>query len=223
MSQTSHDLDLICWLIGKPVQVSAVIGNQLHSAEIEDIACISAVFDNGAFGSMQFTTNQPSSYNVRQVIGENGIMVIPEVQSLTDDRSDQILLGRYESELSRQVTQLSAVNAQPEITWQTVRSANDHAALTKVMKPKAFWRRAGLLQARPRGHDVLMQSFIDAILNGGEPLVSGESGRAVVEFINAIILSGVRKKTVDLPVDRDEYDELFGELCSRKVQVPRFH
>jgi predicted dehydrogenase len=222
MSQTSHDLDLICWMIGKPVQVSALIGTQLHNTEIEDIACISVLFDNGAFGSIQLTTNQPSSYSVRQVAGEKGIIVIPNVQSLTDDQSDQILLGTYGGELSREVTRLRDRSDQPEITWQTVKLPDDHSVSKKLMRPKALWRRMGLLKTKPHGHAVLMQSFIDAIRNGGEPLVSGESAQPAIEFINAIVLSAIRKKTVELPIDREEYNHLLEELSSGKTQVPRF-
>ena len=67
-----------------------------------------------------------------------------------------------------------------------------------------------------------MDSFTDAILNGGEPLVNGVSALPTVELINAIVLSAMRKKTVDLPVDREEYDELFEALSSGSLQIPRF-
>ena len=67
-----------------------------------------------------------------------------------------------------------------------------------------------------------MESFTDAILNGGEPQVNGVSARPAVELINAIVLSAIRKKTVDLPVDRGEYDELFEELSSGSLKIPRF-
>jgi predicted dehydrogenase len=91
-----------------------------------------------------------------------------------------------------------------------------------LMRPKTLWQRVGLLKTRPHGHAVLMQSFIDAIRNGGDALVSGESAQLVIEFINAIVLSAIRKKTVELPIDREEYDQLFEELSSGKTQVPRF-
>ncbi len=49
----------------------------------------------------------------------------------------------------------------------------------------------------------LLDSFIDACLDGGQPISSGASALITLELINAIILSGVRKKHVELPLDRN--------------------
>lgn len=214
----SHDLDLICWMIGRPVQVTALVGNQLHRAEIEDVVCANVLFSNGAFTSIQATINQPRGYSIRQVAGDKGIIVMQDVKSLTFDRKDQILLGKYEDTLPAMMTKLTGIEDQPRTVWQTVKLIGDPPAWKKVTE------RIGLMKIkRPNGVSVLMNSFIDAILNGGEPIVSGESTLQTLELINAIILSAIRKKTVDLPIDREEYDELFEELSSHKVEVPRFN
>ena len=199
MNQTSHDLDLICWLIGKPVQVSAIIGNQLHQIEVEDMVCANVLFENGAFGSIQLTINQPIGYSIRQIAGDKGTLMIPDVQSLAGEGEDHLLLGTYRDSLTKMVNQTDGIADQPDISWQPVES-------------------------RPElgGHKGVMDSFIDAILNGGEPLVSGVSARPAVELINAIVLSAMRKKTVDVPVDREEYDELFEALSNGSLQTPRF-
>ena len=152
MNQTSHDLDLICWLIGEPVQVSAMIGNQFHQIEVEDVVCANVLFANGAFGSIQLTINQPRGYSIRQIAGDKGTIAIPDVQSLTNNREDHILLGTYENSLTDLVGRTSGIAGQPEISWQPVE-----------------------LRDEPGGHDALMDSFINAILNGGEPLVNGVS------------------------------------------------
>ena len=199
MNQTSHDLDLICWLVGEPVQVSAIIGNQSHQMEVEDVVCANVLFANGAFGSIQLTINQPRGYSIRQIAGDKGTIAIPDVQSLTNNREDHILLGTYEDSLTDLVGQAPRIAGQPEISWQPAE-----------------------LRDEPGGHDILMASLTDAILNGGEPLVNGVSALPTVELINAIVLSALRKKTVDLPVDRDEYDELFEALSSGSLQIPRF-
>ena len=199
MNQTSHDLDLICWLIGEPVQVSAIIGNQFHQIEVEDVVCANVLFENGAFGSIQLTINQPIGYSIRQVAGDKGMIAIPDVQSLAGDAEDHFLLGTYANSLTELVDGTASIAGQPEVSWQPVE-----------------------LRDALGGHDALMDSFIDAILNGGEALVNGVSARPAVELINAIVLSAMRKKTVDLPVDREEYDELFEGLSSGSLQTPRF-
>ena len=199
MNQTSHDLDLICWLVGEPVQVSAIIGNQFHQMEVEDVVVANVLFANSALGSIQLTINQPRGYSIRQIAGDKGTIAIPDVQSLTNNREDHILLGTYENSLTDLVGRTSGIAGQPEVSWQPVE-----------------------LRDESGGHDVLMGSFIDAILNGGEALVNGVSALPAVELINAIVLSAMRKKTVDVPLDRGEYDELFDALSSGGLQIPRF-
>ena len=65
------------------------------------------------------------------------------------------------------------------------------------------------------GHQVVVRQFARAI-RLGEPLVAvAEDGRNSLELANAILLSGYRKKPVDLPLDRDEYDRFLSEMRSR--------
>jgi predicted dehydrogenase len=224
MNQTSHDLDLICWLAGKPVQVSALAGNQLHRAEIEDVACANVLFANGAFGSMQLTINQPRGYSVRQIAGDKGIIVLPDVKSLTHDREDQILLGTYEDTLSKLVTDLPGNHDQPAVAWKEVQSG-EKPFWKKLFDPQKVLQKLGLLEKAKvvDGTLVLMDSFVGSILEGGEPLINGESARQSLELINAILLSAARKKTVDLPIDPEEYDHLFRELCEQTTRIRRFH
>ncbi len=67
-----------------------------------------------------------------------------------------------------------------------------------------------------------MNSFINAICEGSEPLVNGESVLQALELANAIILSAMQERTVKLPIDRDEFDQLFEELKNGTESVPRF-
>ena len=215
MHNVSHDLDLICWMIGKPVRVAALMGNQLHNIETEDVFCANIQFETGAFASVQATINQPSGYSIRQVAGDKGIIVMPDVKSLTFDRKDQVLLGKYECALSTAVTEGKDDHYQPKTKWQSVKLIGDPSKWKKLME------HMGLVRIkRPHGISVLMDSFIDSILNGTEPLVSGESTLPSLELINAILLSAARKRTVDLPIDRDECDQLFEELISGKTLLP---
>ncbi len=237
MSQASHQLDLICWMIGKPVQLSACIGNQLHASEIEDIVCANVVFDKGALGSLQFNINQARGYSVRQLAGDKGLLVIQDVKSLTEDESDDILLGTYEGNLPERMKQLPGDGDQPGISWQCIKLSDPrflirwlpaHLSTRQIQAKTSIGRNvlAGLGLSRkqrpPTGHSVLLDDFINSILNGGEPMASGESARASVEVINAIFISALRKKTVDLPIDPEEYDCLARELSDGTTQVPTF-
>ncbi|MBI2202005.1 MAG: Gfo/Idh/MocA family oxidoreductase, partial [Armatimonadetes bacterium] len=73
MNQASHDLDLICWLLGDPVEVSAMVGNFAHQHEVEDTALANIRFASGAYASVQLSTCGPC-LNYRQLCGEQGIV-----------------------------------------------------------------------------------------------------------------------------------------------------
>jgi predicted dehydrogenase len=237
MSQTSHQLDLICWMLGKPVRLSAFMGNQLHAAEIEDAVCANVSFANGALGSLQFTINQARGYSVRQLAGDRGFLVVQDVKSLGSDENDEILLGTYGDALPSIITQLPGDGDQPELSWRVIKPdlnkpllnrPDSRKPLERLTKPLKLLERIGctqplLVDKHSLGHSVLMNSFIDAILNGGNPIVSGESARASVEFINALFISAMRNKTVDLPIDPEEYDSLAQELSDGTARVPMLH
>ncbi len=62
------------------------------------------------------------------------------------------------------------------------------------------------------GHKEIIRNFCCAILYGEELLAPGEEGARSVEFINALILSGKKRKWVNFPINREEYRELLENL-----------
>jgi len=56
-SQVSHFADLMIYFMGKPIRVAAFMGRQNHDAiEIDDTGVVSIQFQNGAIGSLNYTT-----------------------------------------------------------------------------------------------------------------------------------------------------------------------
>lgn len=222
INNVSHDLDLICWLFGQPVEVNAMLGNQLHTAQIEDIAFANMLFANGALGAFQSSLNRQHGYSVRQIAGDKGVLLFPDVKSLTRDENDKLLLGRYPDSLTKLVSKDSAPSAQPPIDWQQIILPGDESYIRKLTNPKKVMQKLGLLPKAKllSPHSVLMQSFVDAIIDGGQPLVNAENTRPVIELINAIILSAFTKKTVNLPIKPDEYDELFEQISQGATRIP---
>lgn len=69
------------------------------------------------------------------------------------------------------------------------------------------------------GHREIIRNFCAAIAKR-EPLIApGEEGIWSMEFINALILSGKKGKSVDIPVNRTEYQRLL--TCLQKSSRPR--
>lgn len=213
-----HDLDLICWMFGKPVQVNAMLGTQLHNIALEDFYCANILFANGAYCSIQVNINQPNSYSVRQVAGDKGLIIINDLKSLTFNHKDKILLGKYEDTLPVLTRRIKNPGGQPVIRWEKVDLAGDPPKWKKMME------FAGLIRSlKPHGLSILIDSFIDAILTGDEPIVTGESTLDSLELYNAILLSAFRKKTIDLPINRHEFSELFQELSLQHTKKADFN
>lgn len=55
-TQASHFVDLMLAFMGRPRVVYSLMGTKNHPIEIEDTGTIMAEFDNGAYGSMSYTT-----------------------------------------------------------------------------------------------------------------------------------------------------------------------
>lgn len=83
-------------------------------------------------------------------------------------------------------------------------------------RPESTWETLQPEEPRFKGHTAVIHDFSQALLEGRAPLVPGPDGRNSVELANAIILSSMRGKVVELPVDREEYDDLLAELRARE-------
>lgn len=54
-SQASHFADLFLMFMGKPKRIFSLMGNKTHNIEIDDTASVTAEFENGAFGNLNYT------------------------------------------------------------------------------------------------------------------------------------------------------------------------
>jgi len=88
--------------------------------------------------------------------------------------------------------------------------------------PEVIEERLELPQCET-GHKEIIRNFCRSILLGEELLAPGEEGIWTVEFFNALILSGKKNKSVDIPVSRGEYENLLQSLkkISREKKVKR--
>jgi predicted dehydrogenase len=182
MNQAPHNLDLFTWFCGSPRQVRAWTTTQLHAIEVEDMADALLLYENGAVAHLHANTLDVPSCNRLEFMGRRGALV-----------ADDAGLRR-------------ARRAQP--LDEFIRTAPEMWG-----KLEASWEPVELPEANgPRGHAAIAADMIAAIEEGRPPVCPGEEGVASVELANAMILASFRGKTVDLPLDRDEYDALLAEL-----------
>lgn len=68
------------------------------------------------------------------------------------------------------------------------------------------------VEKAPEGHKCITQNVINAILGKEELIAPGTEGIKSVQLANAMLLSGLKGKTVEVPVCEDEFVELLEEL-----------
>jgi len=78
MNQGVHTVDLLLWMLGRPVSISAEYGLLAHEGiEVEDTVVATVTFDTGALAVLHATTAGYPGINVRlQVHGSEGTAVI---------------------------------------------------------------------------------------------------------------------------------------------------
>ena len=76
INQTVHDMDLLQWLVGPVVEVSAIIGRLSHATQVEDIAGAAVTFANGAYGVLQFGLVNVPGMSHAEIAGDLASIVL---------------------------------------------------------------------------------------------------------------------------------------------------
>ena len=80
-------------------------------------------------------------------------------------------------------------------------------------KPEV-WNVEIRFENAPNPHAILMQNFVNAILDG-EPLIApGEEGIYSVEMANVILYSSLMNQTIEMPMDSAAYEKKLNQLIS---------
>lgn len=80
MNQSIHIIDLLLYLAGKPKMVHAFAGTMTHERlEVEDNACASIKFNNGALGVIEASTSCAPGFPRRlELAGEKGSVILED-------------------------------------------------------------------------------------------------------------------------------------------------
>ncbi|HIE14047.1 TPA: Gfo/Idh/MocA family oxidoreductase [Candidatus Bathyarchaeota archaeon] len=75
INQGIHHLDLLQWLVGKPVKLQGQIGTLIHKIEVEDVASATILFEGGSHGVIQLSTIDAPSTVRLEVMGDGGKVI----------------------------------------------------------------------------------------------------------------------------------------------------
>jgi predicted dehydrogenase len=87
------------------------------------------------------------------------------------------------------------------------------SAKTGFVKPE-IWNVDIPVENANNPHAILMQNFVDAVLDRVPLLVPGEEGIHSVELANVMLFSSLLNKTVELPMDSAAFEKKLNELIS---------
>ena len=157
MNQAIHSVDLLLWLMGNVVEVSANCATLAHERiEVEDVVTASLKFENGALGVIEATTAAfPGMLKKIEIHGNQGSAVIEEEdikvwQFAEQKPDDQAIIQKYAS------------------MTETGGGAADPAAIGHAAHAKQF------------------ADVVNAINNGTQLKIDGAEGRRSVAVILAI-------------------------------------
>lgn len=161
MNQGIHTLDLLCWLLGEPVEVFGYADRLAHERiEVEDTAVASVRFASGAVASVLGTTAAyPGLTAVLRVHGSRGSAVIE------DDRLAYFHAAGDADDADGAAYGMAGAGNQAD-----------------GVVPAA----AGRPGRQPDAHGLQYRDFVDAIDSGRPPLVTLEDGRRALRLILAI-------------------------------------
>ncbi len=171
MNQAIHSVDLLLWLMGPVVEVSAHTATLAHERiEVEDVATATLRFASGALGVIEATTAAfPGSLKKIELSGSQGMAVLEE-----------------ESIIKWQFAKMNKKDQQLLEEMQNRTKTGGGAA-----DPAAIGHQA---------HAELFREFIKAVKDGKKPNLDGSEGRRSVELILAIYKSVKTGKSVKLPL-----------------------
>ncbi|HPM81479.1 MAG TPA: Gfo/Idh/MocA family oxidoreductase [Candidatus Anammoximicrobium sp.] len=174
MNQAIHSVDLLLWLMGPVVEVTAHTATLAHQRiEVEDVAMATLRFASGALGVIEATTAAyPGALKRIEIHGSEGSAVLEE---------EDIKMWSFAKPTARDKALLERMAGKTH----TGGGAADPAAIGH------------------HGHTAMFKDVLKAISGGSRPLIDGAEGRRSVEVIMAIYKAGESGRSVTLPLSGD--------------------
>lgn len=180
MNQGIHTIDLLVWMLGRPLEVSAYAGRLAHEGiEVEDTAVAIVRFEGGALGVVHGTTAAYPGLSARlQVHGSRGSAVID------DDRLEYFHAAPAEDD--------------PDAPAYGAGTSSNQASLVLPQEepaPSAGADPAALSNA----HDLQYTDFLQAVREGREPGVTLADAALTLQVVLAIYRSAEEGRPVAIP------------------------
>ena len=191
VNQAVHQLDLLLWFMGEVDELVGMWDNLNHPGiEVEDTAVASLRFKNGAMGHILVSNSfNPALFGKVSVLGATGAKV-----GVQTDGGQMFIPG------------MAAISEPPLNDFWTV--PGDEHLLEQFRSEDT--ERFESINPEEHYHQLQIDDFIEAILEGREPCTTGLEGRNAVELFVGIYRAGRDGKAIKFPLvpetDRDDFD-----------------
>jgi len=175
LNQAPHQLDLLCWMFGRPNHVFANCGfGRWHNIGVEDEVSAILGFEGDVTGTFVTSTGEAPGRNRLEVVLDRATLVY-------DTREDVILI----EETSVPITEAIQNNK-------------------AFQKPKTELRRFEVA-GQGGQHQAVLDNFGEAIVSGAKLLAPGADGLDSLMLANALTLSGALEQKIALPLSAARY------------------
>ena len=188
VNQAPHQIDLLQWFMGPIDSLYGAWSNVNHPyIEVEDTAVAVIRFKSGALGNIIVSNSQkPGLFGKVHVHGQNGASI-----GVQTDGGAMFIAG------------MSSVLEPPVNDLWTVPGEEALLARWKEEDSALF---NGFPDATVHYFHLQAQDFLRALIDGRQPLVTGEDGRRTVEIFTAIYRSQRTDAPVRFPLEPDPSD-----------------
>lgn len=181
VSQAIHQMDLLLWYMGEVDEVYGIWKNLNHPyIEVEDTAVAVIKFKNGGIGNLVMSNSQnPALFGKVCVHGSNGASI-----GVQTDSGAMFIAG------------VSTIMDSP---YNDIWTIEDEADMLEQMKREDsdFFHSVDSMYYY---HQLQIEEFLQAVIEGKQPLVDAREGRRTVELFEAIYRSTKTNQPVKFPL-----------------------
>ena len=187
INQCPHNLDLFQWFVGMPSRLFSFVRLGGHH-RIE--------VEDDVSTTMEFANGATGTFvtSTSQEPGINRLEIVGDAGTIVADKGKPVTYFRNTQGVQ------AFIDTTPERFGK--------------LQHDAMEIRAG---GKDPGHRAVTDNFIRAILEGEELIAPAVDGIHGLELGNAMLMSGLTGKPVDLPTDRDAFTRLIEELKSKST------
>lgn len=196
VNQAPHQLDLLQWFMGEIDELYGVWSNLNHPfIEVEDTANAIIKFKSGAVANIIVSNSQkPGIYGKVHVHGENGASV-----GVQTDGGAMFIAG-MSNILEPPVNDLWTVPGEEQLLKKWIKEDSDF--FLSLKNPMEYY------------HERQIEDFLQSLIEGRKPLITGEDGRVTVEIFTAIYRSTRDKKPIKWPLYPEFRNDFDGRISN---------